>query len=1586
MTLREEITISTQNTRSLGRGFLGRRKRKEIKTLYQKTTPVTDVLLLQEVKLPEVACLKQARFIETRGGSSLWNEGAFSAQSGRFKGGTGIVLSEKMATAVTHHGILYPGRAQYVVLNISPNLQLGIINVYGFSHTGPRAMMWAHLAQTQLPDAQWVLAGDFNNIESVTDKQGGSAKTSISNRELEAWNRLLLKLGVSDAFHMGSYHRKNTKAFTWSNVHQDDTMVQTRIDRLYLTPQLEQKGGTTEILPTIPDISDHAGVVLHIRSPHKRKPRTPYFNKGLLHHPESKAALLAVWKEVMNSDLPTWNHKIVAATRAIRSKSEELTKQLKQQWKEAYLGQFTEIIEAEEELQRNWGSKEARDKLSDAQTVLHEVRQQKLQFQESATLSKWARVGDRCTKEFFEFHEGTRQSITITHLIDEHNNTLTTQPELEAHILAFYQQLYTRDDQVEAATGAREDCLHHLQQLVTAEHNRDLMRPITMEEVTEAVKQLPTGKAPGMDTIPAEFYHELWEDIDWDIFNFVAESITQTHIADELNISKIALLPKSADRSKVQNFRPISLLNTPYKIVAKIFANRMKPLLHHWILPSQTGFVPNRCILDNIFLAFEAIEWTLDNKQDLSMLLLDFEKAYDRVNWTFLRQVMAKMGFHEGWIDQVMALNENASATVIVNGEQSKAFRLQRSVRQGCPLAPYLFLLTVDVLGQMLQHPACGVKGLKLPDNTSITNQMFADDTLLFLDGTRDNMDRALTVINRFGAASGAKLNLHKSVGLWLSQQERTWQWGEEAGMKWLLPGEVTRYLGYPFGLNIPQKEKDGKMLGQIRKHLSKWVTHPLSLAGRIMIANQVVLSSIWYLASCTDYSGKALKLAKATVRNYIWSGKQESCARAKVKWDTAVLPIVRGGIKILDPQWQSSALLIKLLTRGLSVGYEPWKTLVRFRVTQTRQSRRGRWPAHSNWIMNSRQLVKQGSTMWQGVLKAWHTIQAGLEQQDPTTWDEITRQPIFGNRLLTNEQGVQWGTDSRTNMKLWLERDIKSVKDLLNDDGIGWKPFADLAGLRRSTTAPLLYTKVINSIPWQPLPTIPNTLGLWIAPKDEDGHIRTIYHITKSNPMEATAYTKLKTEELQQFATHCPLPIGQYSEVRIIRCGGAKRMIIDFNPQELDDSELTLWMWGEDWINNLEWDPKEWQWRRIGILPDTTVLNYCTKRGYRVALQQNNHKMKLDAKLEEAGYHSKDRATFFNRIWHPYLPRKVSAMQWLILAEGLPVGAWRERLGLPNNCQLCPAQSKETLQHAFQECPEISKAWELFRQLRQAAGLPPSYHTWHDISRGLMTETPGPTMEEDLRWDTASAFKITLDTPWDILRAQLLWAIWCQRVEVAFREEQFHLGIVLWQAWRNTVYCAMEAYKELFRHNRNEEKRQEMISCFQKIWTQAGIFGRLRNNEIKWNLTLHKDFLPVELGAWNAQPIRINRLSPSPDPEAETTARPDFPALIDEFLQGIHPQATEQHDQEADNPTPHIQEGVRDAAHPTPDDQAPPDSQERETANPLQPLRRNITLLRPPHKRKACEQEGKENTHSQSQQVPRAHLTEASNFTLLHS
>ena len=260
--------------------------------------------------------------------------------------------------------------------------------------------------------------------------------------------------------------------------------------------------------------------------------------------------------------------------------------------------------------------------------------------------------------------------------------------------------------------------------------------------------------------------------------------------------------------------------------------------------------------------------------------------------------------------------------------------------------------------------------------------------------------------------------------------------------------------------------------------------------------------------------------------------------------------------------------------------------------------------------------------------------------------------------------------------------------------------------------------------------------------------------HITHTNTLQATLYRKDVSEQLYDVEQlHHPLD-EPLQEVRVIQCGGPRRTVFDINPKGALNPELSLWLWGNMWIRDLEWDPKDWQWRRIGVLADTSVLNYMTKRGYRVALRQNNHAMKVDAELEAAGYNSKARAKFFNRIWHPHLPRKVSAMQWLILTEGLPVGVWREKLGLPSECQLCISHAKETLQHAFHDCPEISNVWNMFRNTRHSAGLPAAYNTWTEISRGLMSETPGPSIEEDLRWDTAAAYRITMETPRDILRA----------------------------------------------------------------------------------------------------------------------------------------------------------------------------------------------------------------------------------------
>ena len=303
---------------------------------------------------------------------------------------------------------------------------------------------------------------------------------------------------------------------------------------------------------------------------------------------------------------------------------------------------------------------------------------------------------------------------------------------------------------------------------------------------------------------------------------------------------------------------------------------------------------------------------------------------------------------------------------------------------------------------------------------------------------------------------------------------------------------------------------------------------------------------------------------------------------------------------------------------------------------------------------------------------------------------------------------------------------------------------------------------------------------------------------------------------------------------------------MIDYNLQKNLEPKQELWLWGNRWTCNLERNPKKWTWRRLRALLETTIHNYTIKQRYKVALQQDNQQMNVDAELEAVWFNNKERAKFFNRIWHMYLPRKVSAMQWLLLTEGLPVGAWRERIGLPSEYPLCLEQERETIWHVFKDYTKVSKAWTLLNDTRALAGLLPTYISWLQINIWLMTTPVGPSPEDELP-DTMSAFSINADTQWDILRVQLLW---CQRVAHAFSKEIFHLGVVIWHAWRNTFYCAMEAYKELFRHNRNEKKRQEIISCFQIIWNASSIFGQLYGVKIKWNLMPHQTFFLKELSA----------------------------------------------------------------------------------------------------------------------------------------
>ncbi len=395
---------------------------------------------------------------------------------------------------------------------------------------------------------------------------------------------------------------------------------------------------------------------------------------------------------------------------------------------------------------------------------------------------------------------------------------------------------------------------------------------------------------------------------------------------------------------------------------------------------------------------------------------------------------MDKLGFSPTWVSWVASLYREATSAIKVNGVAGPDFQLAISVRQGCPLAPYLFILATDVLGYMLADPKHGVESLSLPKGGLIRDQTFADDTTLYLKGTPANMDRAREVLKTFCHASGAKVNWCKSAAIWASRRDKSWEWGEVEGLKWIPKGRGTRYLGVQVGFHLPPEANFAALMLTLKGELINWSTNKLSLAGRILVSNQVLFASIWYLAACWNPDPKMCDQIRGLIRNFIWGGK-EALARAKVRWDTLMLPTSQGGINVTDPKAQSEALLAKLFIRGLALGGEPWKELVRHNADKTRLPIHGKGSSSPDlhWLFATPKLKRLKCSMWKSIVGAWLNVRPGLIKSDLSNLDEVLRQPLFGNPSILNASGTPLGVGGMSEGNAFAQFGYSRIKDMWN-------------------------------------------------------------------------------------------------------------------------------------------------------------------------------------------------------------------------------------------------------------------------------------------------------------------------------------------------------------------------------------------------------------------------------------------------------------------------------------------------------------------------------------------------------------------------
>lgn len=228
-----------------------------------------------------------------------------------------------------------------------------------------------------------------------------------------------------------------------------------------------------------------------------------------------------------------------------------------------------------------------------------------------------------------------------------------------------------------------------------------------------------------------------------------------------MNTALVSLIPKKGkDHTDCANYRPISLLNTDIKVYARILALRLQRYVNFLVHPDQSGFMPNRLAADNIRRLLHVIHESQGCPTPAAVLSLDAEKAFDRLEWDYLWSVLEVFGLGKGFINMLRVLYRNPTASVMTNGVHSLPFNLQRGTRQGCPLSPMLFAMSLEPLAQLIRKEnICSISVNYHKQHISL----YADDILLFVSDLQVSFPQILKVYEKFSGLSGYKMNWDKS-------------------------------------------------------------------------------------------------------------------------------------------------------------------------------------------------------------------------------------------------------------------------------------------------------------------------------------------------------------------------------------------------------------------------------------------------------------------------------------------------------------------------------------------------------------------------------------------------------------------------------------------------------------------------------------------------------------------------------------------------------------------------------------------------------------------------------------------------------
>eukprot|EP00253_Pinus_taeda_P001784 PITA_01784 len=464
------------------------------------------------------------------------------------------------------------------------------------------------------------------------------------------------------------------------------------------------------------------------------------------------------------------------------------------------------------------------------------------------------------------------------------------------------------------------------------EKNESLFQPITEEELLGVLRALKKDKCPGPDGWTIEFFTHFFDIIKKDLLRMVEASRISGNIHQITTSTQIALIPKKARAESFQDFRLISLCNITFKIITKIIAERIKVTLASFLSKDQHAFLRGRNILDAIANTQESLFSMISKKSDAAILKIDLQRAYDCLDWGFIRCLLAKISLKSNSISWIMSCVENVNYAVIINGMPSPFFPAERGLRQGCPLSPLLFILAMNSLSlhinKVLSENRC--RPVKICRDNFISHNLFFDDVFIFAMLCRVSWICLNDILNRFQRATGLQINKAKSTLFHNDINMEMVKWiSELLGIEMKSLKDGLKYLGFQLKAKGYSKADWQWLIDRYYKKISAWEYKILSLAGRIILTQVVLSQLVVYWAHIFFLPASIIHKMSRISANFIWGGKSNQRKFHLSKMENISLPKNLSGWGLLDLRNFGKALLCKSLWRGI-FGEGPWSITIK--------------------------------------------------------------------------------------------------------------------------------------------------------------------------------------------------------------------------------------------------------------------------------------------------------------------------------------------------------------------------------------------------------------------------------------------------------------------------------------------------------------------------------------------------------------------------------------------------------------------------------------------------------------------------------